>query len=67
MLEDCKEGGWGWYATNQKQYILVETGHHNGEGPKGHVRYRRVGMGKDHGAAGKRDQYKDASRGYKDA
>ena len=29
--------------TNQKQYILVETGHHNGEGPQGHVTYRRVG------------------------
>ena len=60
MLEGCKKAGWGWYATNQKQHILVETGHHNGVWPKGHIRYRRVGMGKDYGAAGKRVQYKDA-------
>ena len=56
MLEDCKEGGWGVVCDKPKTVYLGG----NEEEPKGHIRYRRVGMGKDHGAAGKRDQYKVA-------
>ena len=39
---------------------LVEKGHHSGVGPKGHVRYKGVGVGKDHGAAYKKGHCKDA-------